>query len=62
MGKGDKKSKKGKIAIGSYGVKRPKKKKSTAPIADAVEKKPKVSAKTAAKPATKKTTKKKTEE
>jgi ribosomal small subunit protein bTHX len=62
MGKGDKKSKKGKIAIGSYGVKRPKKKTSTAMVAKAIEKKPKASAKTAAKPAAKKTTKKKTEE
>jgi 30S ribosomal protein S31 len=29
MGKGDKKSKKGKIAMGSYGVRRPRKSKST---------------------------------
>lgn len=62
MGKGDKKSKKGKINIGSYGVRRPRKKKSTAAVAQVAEKKPKTSAKTAAKPAAKKTTKKKTEE
>lgn len=30
MGKGDKKSRKGKIAMGSYGVRRPRKKSSTA--------------------------------
>ncbi len=32
MGKGDKKSKRGKIIIGSYGVRRPRKKKSTSPL------------------------------
>jgi 30S ribosomal protein S31 len=52
MGKGDKKSRKGKIAMGSYGVLRPKKKAtSTAAKADAPAKKaaaPKAEAKKAA--------------
>ncbi|HEV7231111.1 MAG TPA: 30S ribosomal protein THX [Bacteroidia bacterium] len=39
MGKGDKKSKKGKITIGSYGVKRPRKKKVAAAKAKAAPKK-----------------------
>lgn len=33
MGKGDKKSRKGKITIGSYGVRRPRKSKSTTAVA-----------------------------
>jgi 30S ribosomal protein S31 len=33
MGKGDKKSKRGKIVIGSYGVNRPRRKKASEPIA-----------------------------
>jgi len=37
MGKGDKKSKRGKITIGSYGVRRPRKKKK--PIVTASKKK-----------------------
>lgn len=57
MGKGDKKSKRGKIASGSYGVRRPRKKKK-AVISKA---KPKKAAKPKAKSAAKKkaTTKKK---
>ncbi len=39
MGKGDKKSKKGKITIGSYGVKRARKKKIAAAKAKAAPKK-----------------------
>lgn len=63
MGKGDKKTKRGKIAIGSYGVRRPRKKTKTY---NAVEPKPKKKAakKTATKPKTstkpKTTAKKKT--
>lgn len=67
MGKGDKRSKKGKINIGSYGVSRPTpaavaKKKATAVPAEAKPKKVKASAEKPAKPAAKKTTKKKSEE
>lgn len=40
MGKGDKKSKKGKIAIGSYGKKRKRKKASAIPIKSAAAKAP----------------------
>jgi 30S ribosomal protein S31 len=39
MGKGDKKSKKGKITMGSYGVKRPRKKKVAAAKAKVAPKK-----------------------
>ena len=46
MGKGDKKTKRGKMIIGSYGVSRPKKKKNVIPVA-------------APKPAKKKTARKK---
>ncbi|MEP6847600.1 MAG: 30S ribosomal protein THX [Acidobacteriota bacterium] len=42
MGKGDKRTRKGKISVGSYGKSRPKKKKTTAP---AVEEKPKTKSK-----------------
>lgn len=43
MGKGDKKSKKGKISMGSYGVRRPRKKASNAVVTPNVKKvKPKV--------------------
>lgn len=35
MGKGDKKSRKGKIVMGSYGVSRPRDKKPTTPVAGA---------------------------
>jgi ribosomal small subunit protein bTHX len=35
MGKGDKKSRKGKIKMASFGVSRPKKKKSISPVAGA---------------------------
>jgi 30S ribosomal protein S31 len=45
MGKGDKKSKKGKITIGSYGVKRPRKKKIAAAKAKAAPKKAKAAPK-----------------
>ena len=38
MGKGDKKSRKGKIAMGSYGVTRPRKKATTAAKSDAPKK------------------------
>ena len=50
MGKGDKKTRRGKITIGSYGVRRPKSKKS-ATIIEKVKtvKKPKAASKTAAK-------------
>ena len=67
MGKGDKKSKKGKITLGSYGVRR-KKKKTKAYVApvekpakkEAAEKKPAAKKKAAAKkPAAKKATAKK---
>ena len=47
MGKGDKKSKKGKITIGSYGVKRPRKKKVAAAAAKAAPKKAKAAPKKA---------------
>ena len=57
MGRGDKKSKKGKIAMGSYGVSRPRKKKVTAK--KAANKADKPAAKKAAKPAAKKVAKKK---
>ncbi|WP_347922370.1 30S ribosomal protein THX [Pontimicrobium sp. SW4] len=53
MGKGDKKSKRGKIAIGSYGVRRKRKKTTSKPKAVA---KPKPAAK---KPVAKKTKEKK---
>ena len=56
MGKGDIKTKKGKISAGSYGVSRPRKK-----AAAIIEAKPKKAKKAAAKkPAAKKTTAKKT--
>lgn len=64
MGKGDKRSKKGKITIGSYGVSRPrpslaaKTKTTAAPAASAKPKKTKTTA-AKAKTATKKTTAKK---
>jgi 30S ribosomal protein S31 len=64
MGKGDKRSKKGKITIGSYGVSRPRKANTTsvAPAkAEPKVKKEKAEPK-AAKPAAKKAPKKKTEE
>lgn len=63
MGKGDKRSKKGKIAIGSYGVRRPRpsaKAAVAAPVAS--EKKKAKPAPKAEKPAAKKVTKKKAEE
>lgn len=44
MGKGDKKSKRGKITIGSYGVRRPKRKTSTAAPAKAEKAAPKKAA------------------
>lgn len=69
MGKGDKRSKKGKINIGSYGVSRPKpsaiakKKAATAVKAEPKVKKVKTTAAKTTKPAAaKKTSKKKTEE
>lgn len=40
MGKGDKKSKRGKIVIGSYGVRRPRKKKNTMAVAPEVPPQP----------------------
>lgn len=50
MGKGDKKSRRGKITIGSYGVRRARKKKSPAPVIIAkIEDKKKAPAKKAAK-------------
>lgn len=45
MGKGDKKTKKGKITIGSYGVIRPKKKKKVVVAATKATKKTKAKAK-----------------
>lgn len=63
MGKGDKRSKKGKITIGSYGVSRPRpsaKAVVAAPVAS--EKKKAKAAPKAEKPAAKKVTKKKAEE
>ncbi len=66
MGKGDKKSKKGKIAIGSYGVRRPRPSvvaKAKAASTEAKPKKAKAATAKASKPAAaKKTTKKKAEE
>ena len=70
MGKGDKRSKKGKITIGSYGVSRPRTVKNTSNVvstkvvkAEPKAKKEKAEPKAAAKPAAaKKTVKKKTEE
>jgi 30S ribosomal protein S31 len=41
MGRGDKRSRKGKIFAGSYGKTRPKSKKPTAPAAPATEEAPK---------------------
>ncbi|HEY1045243.1 MAG TPA: 30S ribosomal protein THX [Bacteroidia bacterium] len=64
MGKGDKRSKKGKITIGSYGVRRPRpsaKAAVAAPVASE-KKKAKAAAPKAEKPAAKKVTKKKAEE
>lgn len=50
MGKGDKKTRRGKITNRSYGVRRPKSKENTTPVEVIVKvKKPKVAAKTAAK-------------
>lgn len=68
MGKGDRKTKKGKIAMGSYGVRRPKSKNKKnkievnrpAKASKATEAKPKTAAKTAAKSTTKKSTASKT--
>ncbi len=48
MGKGDKKSRRGKITIGTYGVRRPRKKNKTASVA-AQPKKKTTAKKTAAK-------------
>jgi ribosomal small subunit protein bTHX len=64
MGKGDKRSKKGKIAIGSYGVRRPRPSHLAKAIAasEPKAKKEKAAPKAAAKPAAKKPAKKKTEE
>lgn len=59
MGRGDKKSKKGKIAMGSYGVSRPRKTKVTAK--KAAKKADKSDEKKVAKPAAKKVAKKKAE-
>ena len=42
MGKGDKKSRKGKITMGSYGVTRPRKKTKSAVAASTTPKEPKV--------------------
>ncbi len=50
MGRGDKKTKKGKMTIGSYGKVRPRKSnKVAAPVAVVAEKKPKAKAKAKAK-------------
>lgn len=49
MGKGDQRSKKGKIHIGSYGRLRPRKKKAAAKTAGAAKAAPKKAAKKAAK-------------
>jgi len=67
MGKGDKRSKKGKITISSYGVSRPRKSNKVVAAVSAVKAEPKVKKEKtdtkAAKPAAvKKTVKKKTEE
>lgn len=48
MGKGDKKSKRGKITIGTYGVRRPKKK--NKPVVATTKKKKATKAKPAVKP------------
>lgn len=48
MGKGDKKSRRGKITIGSFGVTRPRKKKASTPVA--IEKNEKPAKKKAAAP------------
>jgi ribosomal small subunit protein bTHX len=67
MGRGDKKSKKGKIRSGSYGVSRPRpsllaKAKAASATNEAKPKKEKAAPKEAKPAAVKKTTKKKTEE
>ena len=67
MGKGDKKSKRGKITMGTYGVRRPRKKRKASKIVEdktqkKTAKKPAAKAKVTAKPKTavkKKTTSKK---
>ena len=51
MGKGDKKTKRGKITIGSYGVSRPKKKKATVKPAASKKSSPKAKAEAAPKKA-----------
>lgn len=48
MGKGDKKTRRGKITIGSYGVRRPRKK--STPVVIATKAKPKVKPKAVATP------------
>ncbi len=53
MGKGDKKTKRGKIYAGTFGVRRPKKKKTGAPV-DAAKSEKKVAAPKAAKAPAKK--------
>ena len=58
MGKGDKRTKKGKINIGSYGVTRPRKT-ATAAVVEAPKKKAAPKKAAAKKPAAKKTTAKK---
>ncbi|MBL7838401.1 MAG: 30S ribosomal protein THX [Bacteroidetes bacterium] len=62
MGKGDKRSKKGKIAIGSYGVSRPRPSLATKAAATEPKAKKEKAAPKAAKPAAKKPAKKKAEE
>lgn len=50
MGKGDKKSKRGKITMGTYGVRRPRKNKKTVSKAESKTKKTTAKPKAAAKP------------
>jgi 30S ribosomal protein S31 len=59
MGKGDKKTRRGKITIKSYGVTRPRTKKKVTPVPPVIEEKPviKAPAKETKKPAVKKETK-----
>ena len=57
MGKGDKKTRRGKISMGSYGVRRPKKKSSPVVISKKTKAKPKATPKAKADPKPKTTAK-----
>ncbi|MDR0364947.1 MAG: 30S ribosomal protein THX [Bacteroidales bacterium] len=51
MGKGDKKTKRGKLVVGSYGVRRPKRRKNAIPVFENQEKESEQKIETAAKKA-----------